>query len=351
MPQRASSILRTAVLLALLLALAAPLRAQATGTIRGSVLSDGDRRPVAFALVVLVGSQDGAARRTALSDSTGAYRFAGLEPGSYRLLLERIGFARQVSPALRVAEGATVTHDFVGRARPLVLEGITARAGCFTADALARDTVLAALWEEARKGVETRRALDRRYRYAFDLWQRTETQLLGRGGGGIRRDSVGRTVLNDPDSAAVYDRRRRERRARGYGVESRRGLDLELPEEKELLDPEFLRTHCLESGFEQEDGAYVLYFRPVRPARGRIDLQGQIRVDARDFQVRSLTFEYVRGRGKPFMTATLTYGDVHFPDGTIRMPVSGEFRGRPQGALRRSVGLVRGTVAYRNFRM
>ena len=69
-------------------------------------------------------------------------------------------------------------------------------------------------------------------------------------------------------------------------------MDLELPDEKELLDPEFMRTHCLESGFEQEDGAYVLFFRPVRPRRGRIDLQGQIRVDARDFQVRSLTPDF-----------------------------------------------------------
>jgi protocatechuate 3,4-dioxygenase beta subunit len=80
------------VLTACLLVLAAPLAAAGqvveTG-IRGQVI-DGAGEPVSGALITAV--REGVPSRTAVTGTAGRFRITGLEPGSYRLRAEALGY-------------------------------------------------------------------------------------------------------------------------------------------------------------------------------------------------------------------------------------------------------------------
>jgi hypothetical protein len=329
------------------LAGAASLRGQSGGVVTGRVWAERPGEAVPFVLIALAGADDGVRRRSVLSDSSGTYRFGGVEPGRYRLFMDRIGFERQTSPVLRVGEGDTAAYDFTGRPQAVTIGPVVANVGCYTVDRLGQDSALAAVWNETRKGVDTRRAFDRQYAYAFDLRQRT---VLWPVRGAIpQRDTARESYVNVPELAdQVAELRRLMRRQRGYGFSEGKVLRLELPDEAELLDDDFMREHCLETGLEVVDGAWEVSFRPVRK-HGNIDVRGTIRLDTATFQVRSVSYEYVRGN-RSFIRATVQYGDVEFPGGTLRLAVSGEFEGRPVGRVGYTVRRVNGTVAFVNFR-
>ncbi len=77
------------------------------GAIAGIVL-DPDRRPVEAA-AMRAARTDGGLVRDALTDSRGAFHIAGLPPGSYTVTVRRVGYREAVLPAVRVAEGQTVS--------------------------------------------------------------------------------------------------------------------------------------------------------------------------------------------------------------------------------------------------
>lgn len=87
----------------LILVFAASLRAQ---TVRGTVRDAATHQPVPDA-TVRVGS-DSTARR-ATTDSAGAFQLRLSRPGLYVVAATRIGFRREESDTVRVAEGETVT--------------------------------------------------------------------------------------------------------------------------------------------------------------------------------------------------------------------------------------------------
>ncbi|MFL5383500.1 MAG: carboxypeptidase-like regulatory domain-containing protein [Longimicrobiaceae bacterium] len=68
-----------------------------TGEVHGRAYAAADRGPIAYALIRLSNVGVAGAGRTALSDQEGAFAFAAVEPGTYRLSLERIGYATEVS--------------------------------------------------------------------------------------------------------------------------------------------------------------------------------------------------------------------------------------------------------------
>jgi hypothetical protein len=342
-----SAVRLLALAVAVLLSSAAALRAQ-DGTVTGHVWAERPGEALPFVLVGLTDAASGARLRTLITDSSGTFTFGAVAPGSYRLVVDRIGFERQQSGVVEVRDGATVRHDFTGQQRVVAIAPITATVGCYTVDRLGQDSALAAVWNEARKGVETRLAFDRQYAYAFDMRQRTVAWPVR--GVLTVRDSATETYVNDPALAEQVARRRRElRRERGYGFTNGRVLQLEMPDESELLDDDFMRTHCIESGLEMVDGAWEVSFRPVRE-RSKIDVRGTLRLDSATFQVRSVSYEYVHG-GRSFMRATVHYGDVELPGATLRLALRGEFQGRPVGRVGYTVRRVAGTVAYVHFRV
>src|ERR1700745_351647 len=72
-------------------------QAVGAGSVRGRAYTAGDRSPVAYALIRLSPVGGGGPVRTALTDQAGAFAFAGLTPGTYRLSLERIGYESETT--------------------------------------------------------------------------------------------------------------------------------------------------------------------------------------------------------------------------------------------------------------
>ena len=313
------------------------------GTVRGHALSGTDGSAISYALVSLRPVDGRPALGSTLTRQDGSFQFAWVPPGEYRLRLERIGFGEEWSDTLRVAAGFTVEWTFRGAARPIAVAGVaSALTECYTEDRLARDAELSSLWNEARKGVETKRVFDREHRYRYRIAQLTYAERA------VRRDSVARMVdsltrvfVNDPVRHQADARRRT-----GWG--SRRGntMDLEIPDGTEILDPAFLRTHCLESGFEAVDDGWELDFRPVRTRR-EIDIRGTVTIERGTFQLRSMRLEYVQ-RGRPLMEATLHFQDHPVPGGTLRFP-SVAFFAVHRNVRGRDLSLLEGRAIFTNY--
>jgi len=104
---RLAPLVRRASIATVALLSAAPALAQVDSStgMRGRV-TDAAGRPIVGALVLL---RSGTASQEARSDSTGAYSVAGLRPGSWRVVVQRLGYVPDTSD---VAVGAVpATHD------------------------------------------------------------------------------------------------------------------------------------------------------------------------------------------------------------------------------------------------
>ncbi|MBD0320208.1 MAG: carboxypeptidase regulatory-like domain-containing protein, partial [Gemmatimonadetes bacterium] len=267
-------------------------------------------------------------KRTALTDQRGAFRFDSVQPGRYRLQMERIGYTAPPSAEFAVVEGAVSEHTLRAAMQPVVLEGVSnGPPACYTRDRLHEAPAVQALWREAQKGLEQRSAFAERYAYRFDTRMRGVARLRLLRDRRLDRDS---TVVVNPDSA----RARRERFAReGLGSQKGNSFSITVPDELYLLADDFLATHCLEANPRQDSaGTWALRYRPVRTTPGVVDLAGTIHLDGRGYAVRRLEYRYLRGRS-PWASAAIEYGDVATPFGTMRMRRSGWLRADPAGLM------------------
>jgi hypothetical protein len=109
--------------LSLLLVCSAGLAAQTTtGMIRGRVLNEMGA-PVSAAQVLITNTETGVQRST-LSLETGAYALVGVQPGTYELSVQMIGYAAQPQP-VRVLIGQTLSIDLQLQPQAVQLQGIT----------------------------------------------------------------------------------------------------------------------------------------------------------------------------------------------------------------------------------
>jgi len=108
-------------LIALALGVGGPTgaQAQATGVIRGVLLTTGERQPVEGARISLVGTT--IATRTS---RTGGFEFTGLEAGRYLIRVAAIGFATVTTP-LDLKAGQTMDLEFNTEAEPVNLPEVT----------------------------------------------------------------------------------------------------------------------------------------------------------------------------------------------------------------------------------
>ena len=81
-----------------------------SGGITGTV-TDSSGGVVLKATVNVVDTQTGL-KRTAMTDSTGQFRVAGLPPATYDISAEMPGFATEIRKGVTVAIGQTVISDF-----------------------------------------------------------------------------------------------------------------------------------------------------------------------------------------------------------------------------------------------
>jgi hypothetical protein len=290
---------------------------------------------VSYALIRLSPADATGPARTVLSDASGAFAFTAVAPGTYRLTLERIGYSSEASEPFAVASGEIVERSLASRPTAIALQAIVATPECRTNADLDRNPALAALWREARKAVEASTAFADAYAYSYEQRQYSTTNVDD-----APVDSLVSRVVNDPR----VPRPNRDRQ--GWGRASTFQLHLEVPDGREILDPAFLTTHCLEGDASQTADGIELGFRPVRPRRGRIDIRGVVRVDRRTLNLKEIELEYMEG-STAFMQAIVVYQDAAVPGGTIRLPAGMTFVGTPpRGTVLRPV---RGQVQFVNY--
>lgn len=103
---------------------AAPAAGQ---TVRGRVLDGANRQAVMLAEVMLVDST-GAVFAQTVSDHEGHFQLSTDRPGSYYMLVRRLGYAPSLDGVLELGEGGFVPVEFFLRPRPVELDPLTATA-------------------------------------------------------------------------------------------------------------------------------------------------------------------------------------------------------------------------------
>ena len=295
-----------------------------TRVLSGTVTSVADALPVPFALVRIVTPGDTApvpraVVREAISNANGRYDITDLPEGVYRLQVARIGFRPVVSGVVRVGGGTPVRFDMQvpSRAVQLAAVRVLANPPCVTGASLASEPHLLTLWTETQKGVRTRSAFEREFR--FRVTTREEVTVRWR----FKRDRPERRVsayVNEPDSVDVRDRRLRARRAREGYVRSNM---VALPDERDLLADDFLRGHCLESQVADSAGALGLRFRPVAARSAAVDIRGAIWIEPSTYQIERLDIQYLEG-GKVYAGFRIAYADVAVGPASLRLRTRGD---------------------------
>ena len=278
---------RTAALYAALIGMVA---AEASSqTVRGRVLEEDTGIPVSGAMVVLSNPSGGLAARR-LTDNLGSFLLDAPGAGTYTIRADRIGYANVPSPPIALGLGDTVSYDIVVPVEPITLAGILvgAERRCVLRPEAGLDVVR--VWEEARKALAAVALTDETAAYRYQTME-------------YERDS-------DIDTPTVVDERRsfsevmarhtylsrpvEELMADGF---VREGVDEHYyfaPDAQVLLSRQFLERYCMHAvaGEGESEGLVGLGFEPVE-ARGKVDIQGVLWLDAESAELQWLDFRYV----------------------------------------------------------
>jgi hypothetical protein len=285
---------------ALVLASAVGVRPAGAQAIRTTLLGAGSREPVAGAFVVVTDTAGHEITRT-LTDETGRVRFE-LVPGTYRLLVLRIGLARWRTAAFSLAAGDTVTTPIEAPETAVLLSEIAVHAERRCRLQPEEGTGAATLWEEARKALEATEWTIAHpvYRFRASRYVRIFGPVPDRPTTEERRQSAGYStwpfVSLPAESLAAGGFAQPD----SLGVVTYYGPDLPV-----LLSESFLGLHCFRvrrAEGARQDSLIGLGFEPVSGGRGRVDIAGVLWLDQRSAELRELEFRYTNlgrwsGRG------------------------------------------------------
>lgn len=277
---------RSALAHTLILLLALPGLAHAQ-TVVGRVVEEGSGTAISGAFVTLVG-EGGARVARGLADDAGAFRLTAPEPGTYRVLAERIGYDGAWSDPVELSADAVASTLVSAPSRALELPGlqVSGEGRCELRPEEGAPTF--ALWEEARKALAIADWTADRNRFLYEIVvfdreldprslvvRKEDVGLLG-----VRSDQPFATA--DPDSLAAHGFVRVLQDSMIFY-----GLDAAT-----LLSDSFLERHC----FRRVEGGSALAglaFQPVDPKR-RGGVEGTLWLDGGTFELRLLEFRYVR---------------------------------------------------------
>ncbi|HEX6913168.1 MAG TPA: carboxypeptidase-like regulatory domain-containing protein [Longimicrobium sp.] len=261
-------------------------------TVQGRVTEAGSGDPVSGAIVLLL-DEAGARRGATLSDPAGAYRVTAPAPGTYRLRVERVGYAASTSPPVRLEPGQTVERALAAESRRVVLEPVVATgAARRCAGELHGGAQAATLWDEARKALlsTTLSAQAGRYRFVTETRER-ETSLDGRR---VLRDETTRDTTDGmpfgsyPAESLVDG---------GYVLLSPRRVEVRGVDAAAILSDAFLAHHCfgLRDGGTERPGLVGLEFVPLE-GHVQPDVTGTLWIDRASAELRFVEYGYTRVR-------------------------------------------------------
>ena len=303
---------RVRPILLLLAALAMPALARAQ-TVQGRVTEAGSDQPVPGAIVLLLDAS-GVRQGATLSDPAGQYRLTARADGTYRLRVERVGFASSTSGAVRLEAGQTVELALVAESSRIVLEPVVATGTARRcAGELHGGAQAATMWEEARKALfsTTLAAEAGRYRFVTETRER-EMSLDGRTvmRTHVEHDTTDGLPFESQSAASLVTAgyvQLTPQRVIVYGVDA-----------AAILSDEFLAHHCfgLRDGGLERQGLVGLEFVPLR-GRVRPDVRGVLWMDRASAELRYVEYGYT---------------DVDFQGPVERLTGRLDFRRLPTGA-------------------
>lgn len=296
---------------------------------RGVVTESDGVTPVAGAVVVLLDDKNAVAG-TSLADEKGVWQVTATA-GRYRVRVDRVGFQSTMSPAFELKTGLTVSQkltlrDVVQSIRDVQ---VSEKARCVVGPDSA--AALAAVWEEARKGL-TAIALTERsrrllttvatYERSYDpSGKRLVDQKTGTDSGLAARP----WTVAPPEKLATI----------GYAEAKGEYVTFYGPDAGVLLSNEFLSGHCVKLRAAVPNDSLPnrigIAFVPADAKKKITDIEGTLWLDRTTGDVLSLDFKYTRMPGG--IDHESTGGHMEFrrlPTGawviqrwSIRMPQAG----------------------------
>ncbi|MEQ9400427.1 MAG: carboxypeptidase regulatory-like domain-containing protein [Longimicrobiales bacterium] len=282
-------------------------------SISGRVTEAGTGRPVVGALVRLVNS-DGLRGASFLTAGDGLYRIDAPSPGTYTLLIERIGYSDTRVGPFALTETGHTSRNVVATQAPIELDGLvvagTSRECRLTANDAGRTSVA---WAQVRKALDAA------------TWTKHHGALLLTLSEWQRRRSPGSLSIVDEvrrrkatiGGNSVRSLPPEELEAFGYVRTSEATVDYYGPDAEVLLSDKFLSTHCfgiLDS--ESTEGELLgLTFEPLEN-RGLPDISGTVWVHRRTGRLDRIDFSYEHldlPRGQDLAGGMVRY--VELPDG------------------------------------
>jgi len=317
-----------------------------TGMIEGFARVADTDAPMPFSLVRLLRGDTLRTRsqeiiQQTITNADGRFRFASAPAGELRLQILRIGFHPMVSPVLRLGSGQDLRYDLLSEPLPVQLPVVAVHgtSGCLGAASLAEDSVLTMLWTEARKGIEIRRAFELRYRFTRSLQQVAQIRWRLRPD---RKQVRVDTVVSEPDSVPAREQRLRSAHtAAGYG----QGNSLIIPDEKELLNENFLEDNCLETTIQRGVNSVGVRFRPVNPRRAGYAIRGTVWLDSASYLIRRIDYEHL-DNGEAFSQLAIDYAPVRVGASVLQLPATGKATLHPRGPAHWMASAVTATLAY-----
>jgi hypothetical protein len=268
---------------ALCLLLPSALAAQA---VELRLLEEGNRAPIAGAIVRLLGDKGAVAQ--GLSNAVGRIVLRAPAAGSYRLKVDRIGWSGTITAPFELAEGETVRRELEMAAQRTELPELVVRGKSECDSEIQGGTLAAVLWEEIRKALtanvitqrskavplhlrEFVRELDGKERPQRE-WVVTSTLMRGQPFGTL-----------PPAALAEYGFVQLEPNAATYAA----------PDAVLLLSDEFVATHC----FRAVPGPGALVGLAFEPVQGRkvVEVKGTLWVDRTNSELKFLEYNYVGG--------------------------------------------------------
>jgi hypothetical protein len=310
-----------------LLAHVIPVAAQ---SINGRVREVGGGPLISGGFITLIDGRDQTVEATFTSEN-GTFSLFAPQPGEYRVRLERIGYQNWTSEVYDLALDRLVTVQIEIPPEPVSLSELTVEVVSSCLDDPTQGAELAAVWEEARKALQTAVWAESREELTFSLTEYDRT--LESSSLAIREVETRNRprVRLPPFESLPIDKLVRS----GYAVVTEDSSIFHAPDAKALLSPEFRNTHCFGLRREELDGTRVIgvTFTP-RGIRPVIEIEGTLWIEEETAELLRVQMLYrnvplPRGANRRLVGADLTFdrlpnGPFYVSQWWIRFPISGQ---------------------------
>ncbi|HEY0808753.1 MAG TPA: carboxypeptidase-like regulatory domain-containing protein [Longimicrobiales bacterium] len=253
--------------------------------VRGLVVDKQNGVPVLGAFVTLI-DEYSYQRAAALTDSTGRFFLRAPKPGSYVLRAERIGYETITSAPLQLTRD-TIFIRFEVPTVAIPIDSIDVRGadrGCRKrADASGVYQLWNALSTALRITAWSQESDSMQYslfRYMRDI-ERTTGLLMAEN-----------RIFHTKTSALSFSSLAPEELEAGFLQADASERTLWGPDALLLLSNEFQDMHCFSLVRDRKANAIGMSFEPLKNSKDVVDVKGVLWADARNAELRRLTFEY-----------------------------------------------------------